>query len=259
MSESPIRTLLVDDEAPARSRLRHLLKTEAGFEVAGEAANGRTAVETLRRGAVDLVFLDVQMPGLTGLEVCAEIGPDLMPAVVFVTAYDRFALQAFEVHAFDYLLKPIDPERFRRTLQVVRARLRGESSPAAARTPGLQALLGELRRGGRRLERLALKVDGKIVFVRTAEIEWLEAEGNYVKAHVGTASHLFRETLSALEQDLSPEQFLRISRSVLVNLDAVKELQPLFYGDYSVILRNGHELTLSRHYRDRVERLLQRS
>lgn len=253
----PIRTLLVDDEAPARSRLRHLLKDEADFAVVGEAANGRLAVEAIRGGSVELVFLDVQMPGLTGLEVCAEVGAEAMPTVVFVTAYDRFALQAFEVHALDYLLKPIDRERFQKTLGLLRGRLRG---PARAEGPDRQllSLLGELRRERSGVERLAIKVDGRVLFVRTSEIDWLESEGNYVKLHVGGACHLFRETLSALEADLSPDRFLRISRSVLVNLDAVKELQPLFYGDYTVLLRGGGQLTLSRNYRDRVDRLLAR-
>ena len=253
----PIRTLLVDDEAPARSRLRHLLKDQSEFTVVGEAGNGRLAVEALRTGSAELVFLDVQMPGLTGLEVCAEVGAEAMPAVVFVTAYDRFALQAFEVHALDYLLKPIDRERFQKTLALLRARLRG---PDRLEHPNQQllSLLGELKRSRSGVERLAIKVDGRVLFVRTSEIDWLEAEGNYVKLHVGGAGHLFRETLSALEADLAPEQFLRISRSVIVNLDAVKELQPLFYGDYTVLLRGGGQLTLSRNYRDRVERLLAR-
>jgi two-component system LytT family response regulator len=253
----PIRTLLVDDEAPARSRLRHLLKDETDFAVVGEAANGRLAVEAIRGGGAELIFLDVQMPGLTGLEVCAEVGAEAMPAVVFVTAYDRFALQAFEVHALDYLLKPIDRERFQKTLGLLRGRLRGPARPAGPDRQ-LLSLLGELRRGRSGVERLAIKVDGRVLFVRTSEIDWLESDGNYVKLHVGAACHLFRETLSALEADLSPDQFLRISRSVLVNLDAVKELQPLFYGDYTVLLRGGGQLTLSRNYRDRVDRLLTR-
>ena len=257
MNEAPIRTLIVDDEAPARSRLRHLLKGATGFEVAGEAAHGRAAVEAIRRAPPDLVFLDVQMPGLNGLQVCAEVGADAMPAVVFVTAYDRLCIEAFEVHAMDYLLKPIDRERFQKTLHLLRTRLR-DSSPAAPNQQ-LLALLAEFRGEPRGRERLAIKVDGRIVFVRTADIEWLEAEGNYVRLHLGNAHHLFRETLSALEADLPPGRFLRISRSVLVNLDAVKELQPLFYGDYAVLLRNGQQLALSRNYRDRVERLLART
>lgn len=257
-----IRTLLADDEAPARSRLRRLLGAVAGFEVVAEAANGREAVEAIRRGGVDLVLLDIQMPGLNGFEVCSEVGVEAMPAVVFVTAYDRFALQAFEVHAVDYLLKPIDRERFHHTLQRLRTRLRGVPVPSAnapAAGAPWQALLTELRRGTRGVERLAIKADGRILFVRTSEIDWIEAEGNYVKAHVGAASHLFRETLSALEADLPADRFLRISRSALVNLDAVEELRPMFYGDYSAILRSGVQLTLSRHYRERVERLLKRT
>jgi two-component system LytT family response regulator len=257
MSTPPIRTLLVDDEAPARSRLRHLLKDQAGFTIVGEAANGRLAVEAIRGGGVELAFIDVQMPGLTGIEVCAEVGAEAMPAVVFVTAYDRFALQAFEVHALDYLLKPIDRERFQRTLALLRSRLRG-TGRAEHPDQKLLALLDELQRGRTGVGRLAIKVDGRVIFVRTSEIDWLEAEGNYVKLHVGAANHLFRETLSALETDLPSDQFLRISRSVIVNLDAVKELQPLFYGDYTVLLRGGGQLTLSRNYRDRVERLLAR-
>lgn len=252
-----IRTVLVDDEAPARSRLRHLLKDARDFVVVGEAANGRLAVEALRALQPELVFLDVQMPGLNGFQVCGEIGVDALPAVVFVTAYDRFALQAFEVHAVDYLLKPIDHERFARTLQLLRSRLRGRA-PADPASPRLLALLSELQRGRPGVERLAIKVDGRVLFVRTAEIDWLEAEGNYVKLHLGAVSHLFRETLSALEADLPPDRFLRISRSAIVNLDAVKELQPLFYGDYAVMLRDGRQLTLSRNYRDRVERLIER-
>lgn len=254
---SPIRALLVDDEAPARSRLRHLLKTAPDFVVVGEAANGRLAVEAIRSSHPELVFLDVQMPGLNGLEVCAEVGIEAMPSVVFVTAYDRFALQAFEVHAIDYLLKPIDRERFARTLNRLRARLRGPT-PESGGSPQLLALLGALRQVRPGVERLAIKVDGRVLFVRVTDIDWLEAEGNYVKLHVGGQHHLFRETLSALEADLPTDRFLRISRSAIVNLDAVKELEPMFYGDYRVRLRNGQLLTLSRNYREWVDRLLER-
>lgn len=254
--EPVIRTLLVDDEAPARLRLRQMLADEPGFGIAGEAANGRQAVELIRSQRPDLVLLDVQMPRLDGFGVCQEIGAESMPPVVFVTAYDRFALQAFEVHAIDYLLKPVDRERFLRTLRRFRQRLGGRASG-----PGrseLRSLLAELKSERRGTERLAIKVDGRVIFLRSTEIEWLEAEGNYVKLHVAGVAHLFRDTLSALEADLPPDQFLRISRSVIVNLDSVRELQPLFYGDYAVLLRDGTKLTLSRTYRDRLERLLER-
>ncbi len=256
-SAAPIRTLIADDEAPARLRLRHLLKAEAGYEIVGEAANGRQAIEAIRTRRPELVFLDVQMPPPNGLQVCTEIGPEAMPTVVFVTAYDRFALQAFDVHAVDYLLKPIDRERFQKTLQMLRTRLRGGARTTGS-DPQLVSLLASLRREPRGVERLAIKVDGRVLFVRTADIEWLEAEGNYVRLHVGAASHLFRETLSALEADLPADQFLRLSRSVIVNLNAVKELQPLFYGDYAVILRDGRQLVLSRNYRAGLDRLLNR-
>ncbi len=256
-SASLIRTLVADDEAPARLRLRHLLREQPGFELVGETANGRQTVEAIRTRQPELVFLDVQMPAPNGLQVCNEIGPEVMPAVVFVTAYDRFALQAFEVHAVDYLLKPIDRERFQKTLQLLRTRLRGGAREAGSDPPWV-ALLASLQHAPRGVERLALKVDGRVVFLRTAEIEWLEAEGNYVRMHVGAASHLSRGTLSAFEADLPRDQFLRLSRSVIVNLDAVRELQPLFYGDYAVRLRDGRQLTLSRNYRAGLDRLLSR-
>lgn len=259
MPVDPIRTLIVDDEAPARSRLRHLLRDDPDFALAGECSNGEQAVEAIRRDAPDLVLLDVQMPRLNGFEVCEALGLEAMPWVVFVTAYDRYALQAFEVHAIDYLLKPIDRDRFARTLHLVRQRLRG--TPPRGPEPGrdqLLALLAGLKDRTRAADRLAIKVDGRVLLLRTAEIDWLEAEGNYVRLHVGSAQHLFRDTLSALEADLPADRFLRISRSALVNLDAVRELQPLFYGDYCVILRDGTKLTLSRTYRDRVERLIER-
>lgn len=259
MSLTPIRTLIVDDEAPARLRLRQLLRDAEGFTLVGEAANGRQAVEAIRQKTPDLVFLDVQMPRWDGFAVCAEVGMDAMPAVVFVTAHDRFALQAFEVHALDYLLKPVDRDRFQQTLQVVRERLSGgrPGSPGVD-AAGLKALLADWQGNGRGLDRLAFKVDGRVILLRTDEIDWLESEGNYIKVHVGEVTHLFRETLSGLEADLPPGRFLRISRSVLVNLDRVRELQPLFYGDYVVILRDGTKLNLSRTFRDGVERLLER-
>ncbi len=251
-----IRTLIVDDEAPARLRLRQLLKDEADFQIVGECANGKQAIAAIEKEHPDLVFLDVQMPRLTGLDVCAALGVGPMPLVIFVTAYDQYALQAFEVHAIDYLLKPFDRERFQKSLRHAREQLRrGKETPA---DPRLTALLQDLRLGANRTERLAFKIDGRVIFVRPAEINWLEADGNYVKLHTGAACHQVRETLSWFEQQLPADRFLRISRSAIVNLDAIKELQPLFYGDYAVLLHNGTHLTLSRTFRDRVEKLLAR-
>jgi two-component system LytT family response regulator len=252
-----IRTLIVDDEAHARARIRQLLKDEADFEVVGECANGRLALEAVRREKPDLLFLDVQMPRLSGFDVCAELAntSDAVPFVVFCTAYDQYALKAFEVHAIDYLLKPFDRERFRKTLDHARARLRESAGTSA---PQLAAFLTELKAAHDRPGRLAFKTEGRVIFLRTEQIHWLEAEGNYVKVHTPGGSHLLRETLTHLEGELPAERFMRLSRSVIVNLDQIREVQPLFYGDHVVILLDGTKLTLSRTHKDRLEKLLAR-
>jgi len=253
-----IRTLIVDDEAHARARIRHALKDEPDFALVGECANGREALEAIRRDKPDLVFLDIQMPRLTGFDVCAQLGEGgaPVPFIIFCTAYDQYALKAFEVHAIDYLLKPFDRERFKQALDHARAQLRrAKDAPADQR---LADLLADLRAGAKQTDRLVFKQDGRVVFVRAEAIDWLEADGNYVRIHCGSESHYVRETLAGLEAQLPTEQFMRVSRSALVNLDRVKEFQPLFYGDYSVILQTGAKLTLSRNYRGRLEKLLQR-
>jgi two-component system LytT family response regulator len=251
-----IRALLVDDEAPARSRFRHLLRHEPDVRVVGECGGGRDAIETLRREEVDVVFLDIQMPRVNGFEVCAAVGLEHLPLVVFVTAYDQYALKAFEVHAVDYLLKPVAADRLHQALEHVRSRLR---EPARGRQDDrIAELLAELRLGQDARERFAFKIDGKVVLIATAEIDWLEADGNYVQIHAGGKCHMVRETLTALEAELPSRQFMRISRSAVVNLDAVRELQPLFYGDYAVLLKDGTRLTLSRSHRECVEKLLTR-
>jgi len=251
-----IRTLIVDDEAPARARIRQLLKTESDFEIIGECANGRQAVAAIQKQRPDLVFLDVQMPRLGGFEVCAAIAGEAMPMVIFVTAYDHYALQAFEVHAMDYLLKPFDRERFQKSLCHAREHLRrGDSGLSNER---LAAFLDNWKPDAKRQERLAFKANGRVLFVRVEEIDWIESDGNYVQLRVGGVSHQMRETISGLETQLPIERFMRISRSVIVNLDRIKELQPMFYGDYAVILQNGARLTLSRSFRDRLEKLLER-
>jgi len=251
-----IRTLIVDDEGPARARICQLLKNESDFEVVGECANGRQAVGAIQKQRPDLLFLDVQMPRLSGFEVCAAITDVPMPLVIFVTAYDQYALQAFEVHAIDYLLKPFDRERFQKSLRHAREQLRrGETGLSEQR---LAALLENLRPNASRPDRLAVKANGRVVFVRVEEIDWIEADGNYVHLRIGNITHQLRETLGGLETQLSSERFMRISRSVIVNLDRIKELQAMFYGDYAVILHNGARLTLSRNFRDRLEKLIER-
>lgn len=257
-SEAKIRTLIVDDEPHARTRLRQLLKGETDVELVAECANGRQAVESIQREKPDLMFLDVQMPRLSGLEVCEAVtaAGAAMPLVIFVTAYDEYALQAFEVHAIDYLLKPFDRERFQKALGHARDQLRrAKGVPAEAR---LAALLEDLRPGAKRPARLVFKQNGRVIFIRTAAIDWVEADGNYIRLHTGSEAHYLRETLAGLEGRLPADEFMRISRSAIVNLDRVKELQPLFYGDYAVILQNGSKLNMSRNYRERLQAMLER-
>jgi two-component system LytT family response regulator len=257
-SEATIRTILVDDEAPARSRLRQLLKAEPGFRILAECTNGQQALEAIQKEKPDLVFLDMQMPRLGGLEVCEAVAKTgaTMPLVIFVTAYDEYALKAFEVHAIDYLLKPFDRERFQKALTHARETLtRARSAGTDSR---IEALLSDLRANTRHPDRLVFKQNGRVVFVRVETIDWIEADGNYVRMHAGTEAHYLRETLAGLEGQLPAGKFMRISRSAIVNLDRIKELQPLFYGDYAVILRDGSKLNMSRNYRDRLETLLER-
>ncbi len=252
-----IRALLVDDEAPARARLRQLLKAEEDFVIVGECANGRQAIEAVTKERPDLLFLDVQMPRLSGLDICNTLASSgaPMPLVIFVTAYDQYALKAFEVHAIDYLLKPFDRERFQKALEHARKQLRRTQGTTDAR---LEALLTDWRARNQRADRLVFKQNGRVVFVRVETIDWIEADGNYVKLRAGPDSHHFRETLATLEEQLPADKFLRVSRSTIVNLDRIKELQPLFYGDYAVILHDGTRLGMSRNYRDRLELILER-
>src|SRR5215831_10637179 len=251
---APIHTLIVDDEPLCRERLRTLLADDPDIAIVGECGDGAEAVAALREGPCDLVFLDVQMPVLDGLEVVEAIGPERMPTVVFVTAYDRYALRAFEVQALDYLLKPFDRDRFSRALERAKTHVRRAQSAEASRQ--LLALLGDARPPRKHLERLVIKSGGRIFFLKMEEIDWIEAAGNYLRLHVGAEIHLLRETMNALEGRIDPERFLRIHRSTIVNIERIREIQPLFHGDHVVILRDGTELTLSRTYRQRLQEVL---
>jgi two-component system, LytTR family, response regulator len=201
----------------------------------------------------DLVFLDVQMPHLDGFGVLEALAGVPLPAVIFVTAHDKFALRAFEVHALDYLLKPFDRDRFKQALERAKTAV---NAPAAVMDERLLALLDGMRKDRKSVDRLVIKSGGRVYFVRVDEIDWIEAAGNYVKLHVGKEEHLLRESMNGIEAKLDPRKFIRIHRSTILNAERIKELQPAFHGDYAVILRDGVELTLSRNYRERMEEFL---
>ena len=249
-----IRTLVVDDEPIARERILSLLQQENDVEVIGQCSDGGQAVSAINQQSPDLVFLDVQMPGTDGFGVIQNIGADRMPTVVFVTAYDEYALKAFEVHALDYLLKPFGKDRFQETLKHAREHLERRRAGDLGRR--LLALVQDLKPEQPRLDRLVVKSGGRVFFLRTEEIDWIEAAGNYVRLHLGEESHLFRETMNGMEGRLESRQFVRIHRSRIVNTERIKELQPWFNGEYVVILRNGTRLTLSRGYRERLQEQL---
>jgi two-component system, LytTR family, response regulator len=251
MVESPqIRVLIVDDESLARDMLREMLQTDRQVTIVGESANGRDAVEAIRSLKPDLIFLDVQMPELGGFEVLEAIGNGQLPHVIFVTAYDQYAVRAFEVHALDYLLKPFDEDRFEAAWHRAKEQIAREQANGTDQQ--ILQLLEELKAGNRYLERLVIKSGGRIYFLETADIDWIEAEGNYVSVHSGKKSHLLRETISSLESQLDPKKFVRIHRSSIVRIDRIQELQPWFHGEYRVILNGGTQLTLSRNYREKL-------
>jgi len=248
-----VRTLIVDDQLLARELLRRMLTSEPDIEVVGMPASGPEAVAAINALAPDLVFLDVRMPELDGFGVLAQIDPARMPVIIFVTANDDFALRAFEVHALDYLVKPCTPDRFQTALHRARNQIRRNQAGEIHRR--LSALLEDVKAQPQLAERLPVKSEGRIIFLRLADIDWLEAADNYVKLHTGAETHMLRETMTALESKLPSNRFLRISRSAMVNMEQIKELQPMFHGEYVVILRNGVRLTLTRGYRDKLGHL----
>ena len=251
-----LRTIVADDEPIARARMLALLRDEEDVEVVGECASGGEAQRAIAAMAPDLVFLDIQMPELDGLTLARTLQSNDAPVVVFVTAYDEYALSAFEVHALDYLLKPFSAERFRSALGHARSHVssRRSGTPSArmepAAAPPAETALPR--------SRLMIKSSGRIHFVRMVDIDWCEASGNYVRVHVGSQEHLVRDTMSHLESELDPAQFVRIHRSTIVNVDRIQEMHSSFNGEYVVLLRNGTRLTLSRGYRDTIQARLGR-
>jgi len=244
-----IRALIVDDEALARERVRTLLAAASGVTIIGECTGGRDAVASILDNLPDLVFLDVQMPDLDGFQVLEAVGDDHLPAIVFVTAYDEYALRAFDVHAVDYLLKPIEPERFARTLDHVREGL-------GNRSDRLEALLDALATRDLPLDRLVIRTRGKVSFLKPSEIDWVEADGKHVKLHAGRETHVVRQQLKRLEPRLAPHGFVRVHRSAIVNVDRIKELEPWFHGEYVVILKDGTKLTSSAAHSEALHRII---
>ena len=246
-----IRALVVDDEPLARDMIREMLEDDSEVEIVAECANGREAVETIKSIKPDLVFLDIQMPELGGFQVLESLDPGTTPYIIFVTAYDQYAVRAFEVHAFDYLLKPFDHERFDAAWQRVKAQIKVDQN--GERDRHILELLQELKSGPRHLERLVIKNGGRVFFLNVQDVFCIESEGNYVRVYDNQKSYLLRETISNLEEQLDPRQFRRIHRSAIVKIDRIKEMQPWFHGEYRVIMENGKQLTLSRNYRSNLQ------
>lgn len=249
-----IRTIIVDDVDLARERIKILL-ADAELEIVAECANGREAIKAIHSLKPELVFLDIQMPNISGCEVVEAIGVEEMPAVIFVTAYDEFALRAFEINAVDYLLKPFDDARLKRAVERAKREIAGRT-PALEVEEKLRRLLKEVTSEPKYLKRIPVKSARDMTLVLTGEIDWISAAGHYLELHVGSEKHLIREQLNRLEAKLDPEKFVRIHRSIIVNLDSIKSLHPLFNGDHLVILNNGQELSLSRTYHEKLMALL---
>ena len=249
----PFTILIVDDEPLAREGLLQLCSRDTEITDLKEARNGREAVEIIRASRPDLVLLDVQMPEMDGFSVVRELGADAMPAVVFVTAHDQYAIQAFEVNAIDYILKPVTEDRFRKALERAKERLKSRPTDEAGRQ--ILSLLETIATPRRYLKRLAVRTAGKTVFVDVQDVDWMEAAENYVQLHTGRTGHLLHVAMNTLEKSLDPDLFLRIHRSLIVNIKRIKELQPALHGEYVVTLENGVRLQSGRMYNEKLRSL----
>lgn len=250
-----IRAIIVDDEPLAREKVQLFAKDESDIEIVDLCRTGQEAIDSYHRFKPDLLFLDIQMTEMNGFDVLQHIQTRPLPGIIFITAYDEFALRAFEFHALDYLLKPYDRERFSKA--VAHARESIVSRPQSeVTTEQIKALLDSLKQSPGKLDRLIVKTNGRIIFLRIEEIDWMEAAGNYIKLHVGNETHLMRETMNKLEEQLNPQQFIRIHRSTIINIAKIKELQPYFNGEYKVTLHNNTTVILSRGYRDNFTAVL---
>jgi len=254
MKSAQIRTLIADDEALARNFIRRMLKDDHDVEILGECSNGKETVAMIRKENPDLVFLDVQMPEMDGFAVLEAIGIESLPEIIFATAYEQYAIRAFELHALDYLLKPFDQTRFKEAIKHAKERFRSLRQNDGRMQ--ISALLDSIKNKPQYLERLVIKAGGRITFLRTDEIDWIEADDKYVHLHTSKARPMVRQTLTAMEAQLDPAKFRRVHRSAIVNVERIAELQPLFSGEYSILLQDGTKLTLSRNYKDKLFDLL---
>ena len=248
-----IRALIVDDEPLGRRGVLRFLRNDPEIEVVGQYGDGESAVAAILSQNPHLVFLDIQMPEMDGFEVVQRVGPQRMPVMIFVTAFDRYAVRAFDANAIDYLLKPVGQARFERALARAKERIAESSKEDVAER--IVAALEQINRQDKYLDRLPVSENGRILFVKTKEIDWIEANGNYVRLHVGARTHEIRETLNNLERKLDPRHFLRIHRSTMVNVHLIKEIQPWFHGYHLVLLQNGQELRMSRYQNEIARRL----
>ena len=259
MSTTTVKVLIIDDESLARETIDLLLRDQAEVEVIGECKDGAEAVEMIRKLNPDLVFLDIQMPELNGFEVIEEIGPEKMPSVIFATAFDEYAIKAFDAHAMDYLLKPFDDYRFEVALKRALAQIKQKELGSLSER--LSALMDEGKVESVEdevLDRIMIKERGGVVFIKTEDIDFVEAAGDYVVMYVGQKKHMTRESMTKMEGKLGVKNFARIHRSTIVNLERIKELKPYFHGDYLVYLKDGRELKLSRRYWSRLEKVFGR-
>lgn len=263
MNDIKIRTAIIDDEPLAREKLRTFLKGEDDIEVIGECKDSLEAIETIKKSKPDLIFLDIKLPGMNAFEMLENLNKNLkikkLPVIIFTTAYDKFALKAFEVQALDYLLKPFDRERFQLTLNRARTHLSNKTTDEIDKRI-LETLnnLKEKERyvSSKNAERIVIKSSGRIYFINTSEIEWLEASGNYIKLFANGAAHLTRDTMNSMEKKLNPEKFVRIHRSIIVNVDFIKEFKPWFNGEYEVYMKNKTKFTSGRTYKNSIDSIL---
>jgi two-component system, LytTR family, response regulator len=248
-----LRTIVVDDEGPARDKLKILLAQESDIKVIAECENGAAAIAALKETKPDLLLLDIQLPDMDGFSVLKAVPPEEIPIVIFTTAYDQYAIKAFDAHALDYLLKPFDHERLRDALH--RARLAVRTQSDRVLTDRLLNIL-QVARAAPQARRLLVRTGGRVVFLAYDEIEWIEAAANYVRVHAGKVSYMLRSSIGTIAEKLPNDQFVRIHRSTVVNARIIKELQPCNSGEFIVVLRNGKELSCSRGYRSGLRRLI---